>query len=135
MRVLTRLATSCMKVSAEPASREPAMASCTERSSAQGATEEQVMIAGRLEPGGSNCESNLRPVPGLVHEDVEEQFARRHRPLLVAYLERPYLVGNVLVQIGGVLFQLAAHRGSIIEQGRDVGARQPGTVAERFAPQ
>ena len=41
------------------------------------AAEEEVVIAGRLEPRIAQRRGDLRPVPHFMDLDVEQQFARR----------------------------------------------------------
>ena len=65
------------------------------------------MLARRLEAVEPDRERDLRPVPDLVQQDVEQQLARRHLPLLVANRERPHLVGRLVVEVRDVLLELA----------------------------
>ena len=97
----------------------------------QGRAEEEIVVARRLESGEPHRQRDLRPVTDLVQPDVKQQLARAHRPLLIAHLERPDLVGHVGVEIRGELLELAADGGAVVEQRRRIVAGQAGRVGER----
>src|SRR3954465_5787586 len=92
------------------------------------------MIAGRLQPRSAERERDLRPVPRLVDQAVEQQLARGEDEIAAAEDgERARLVGDVFVERRGELLQLAADRGAVVEQRRRVQAAQPGLRVERRA--
>src|SRR4051794_21966624 len=66
---------------------------------------EEVVGARRLEAGAAQREGDLRPVPDLVQQDVEEELARRQHEIAAAqHGEGARLVGEIVVQFGGELF-------------------------------
>ena len=96
---------------------------------------EKVVVAGRFEAGEADGERDLRPMPYLVNEDVEQQLTRCHRPLAVAHLERSNLIRDFLVEALDELLEFPPDGCAVVKKGRRVLSRQPRAVAERLIPQ
>src|SRR5436189_3363776 len=93
---------------------------------------EEIVIARRLESSEPRRECNLRPMPHFMQQDVKEQLPRRHRPLLLADLERAQRVGFVVAEVRHVLFQLTSDRGAVVEERRGVVASQSRALRKRL---
>ena len=125
-----------MKVRLKPTLRAPRAPSPEPRqASLHRLAEKQVMLPGRFESSVADRERDLSPVPGFVHEDMEEQFARGHGPLLVLHVERPHLAGLVFVQRLDKALEFTSYRRAVIEQRRGVLSAQAGGIRQPFLAQ